>query len=125
MWVLDASAILALLQRETGSERVAEVIATAVVGAVNYSEVLAKLADKGVGEEDRREIADALPCKVVSFDARQGEAAAALRPSSRTAGLSFADRACLALAQTTDATAITADRAWGELKLGITVEVIR
>ena len=125
MWVLDASAILALLQREPGSERVAEVIADAVVGAVSYSEVLAKLADKGVDADDRRTIADALQCEILDFDVWQAEAAAALRPASKSAGLSFADRACLALAQSRGATAVTADRAWATVRLGISVEVIR
>ena len=125
MWVLDASAILALLQREPGSDRVAEIMSGAFVGAVNYSEFLAKLSDKGVRKDDRQTIADALTCEVVDFTASQAETAAALRVHSRPAGLSFADRACLALALSKGATAVTADRAWSKVDLGVDIEVIR
>lgn len=39
-YVLDASALLALVNAEPGHERVAEVLAEAIIGAVNYCEVL-------------------------------------------------------------------------------------
>jgi PIN domain nuclease of toxin-antitoxin system len=48
--VLDASAVLALLKQETGSEQVATYIPQAAISSVNYSEVVAKLADAGVPE---------------------------------------------------------------------------
>ena len=125
MAVLDASAILAMLQSEPGADRVASVLGTAVVGAVNYSEVLSKLADKGFSAEQRRAISDALVCEIVGFDAALAEQAADLRPISRRAGLSFADRACLALAIARGEPAMTTDRAWAGLDLGIEIEVIR
>jgi ribonuclease VapC len=40
-------------------------------------------------------------------------------------GLSFGDRACLALAKSLVAPALTADRSWARLDLGIAIEVIR
>lgn len=46
--VLDASALLALLQNEPGASSVVEAIgAGAAISAVNFSEVLAKLAERG------------------------------------------------------------------------------
>ncbi len=45
--VLDASAILAVLHGEPGAALVARALPTAVVGAVNYPEVLAKLIEHG------------------------------------------------------------------------------
>jgi ribonuclease VapC len=50
---------------------------------------------------------------------------AALRASSRAFGLSLCDRACLALAQSLALPALTADRSWARLDLGIAIEVIR
>ena len=44
-WVLDASALLAMLNSEPGSERVAAALADSVMSSVNLSEVVAKLAD--------------------------------------------------------------------------------
>lgn len=46
--VLDASALLALLFNEAGADLVAARLATSVIGAVNLSEVAAKLADHGM-----------------------------------------------------------------------------
>ena len=48
-----------------------------------------------------------------------------VRRSTRKLGLSFGDRACLALAHLSDATALTADRSWSRLELDIAIEVIR
>ena len=45
--------------------------------------------------------------------------------ATRGLGLSFGDRACLALAQRLGGTALTADRSWARLELDIRVEVIR
>jgi PIN domain nuclease of toxin-antitoxin system len=39
--------------------------------------------------------------------------------------LALADRACLATAMIRGCTVVTADRAWGALRLGVDVEVIR
>ncbi|MGB3421341.1 MAG: hypothetical protein WBA52_13075 [Dolichospermum sp.] len=46
--VVDASAILALLNQETGSEEVLIFIGKAAISTVNLSEVIAKLADAGI-----------------------------------------------------------------------------
>ena len=48
-----------------------------------------------------------------------------LRPLTGSAGLSFADRACLALALRLDARAITADTAWTHVDVGVEVTQIR
>jgi PIN domain nuclease of toxin-antitoxin system len=48
-----------------------------------------------------------------------------LRDATRALGLSSGDRACLALAQSLGAVALTADRSWSRLNLDIAIEVIR
>ena len=54
MKVLDASAVLALLNAEPGAETVAEQLATgdAVVSAVNFAEIMGKVFERGVPEPD-------------------------------------------------------------------------
>ena len=49
------------------------------------------------------------------------------RPATRSAGLSLADRACLALAKTLGLPALTADRSWLGVAdaVGVGVELIR
>jgi len=47
-FVLDASAVLALLQAEPGAERVRSVIREAALSSVNLTEVVTKLTGRGV-----------------------------------------------------------------------------
>lgn len=126
-YVLDASAVLALLNAEPGSERVRDVIDRdyCVVSVVNACEVLSKLMDHGLSPEEAVFALDALEIREESLDGPIARAAATLRTQTRQRGLSLADRACLALAQSLDAVALTADRPWLGLDLGIRVECIR
>ena len=123
--VLDASALLAVLRTEPGAERVEERLEDAIIGAVNLSEVVAKLSGDGAPEAEIRRAIARLELEVRAFDHEQAYAAGMLRRSTRRLGLSFGDRACLALAHVSNATALTADRSWSRLELDIAVEVIR
>ncbi len=53
-WVLDASAVLALMRAEPGAERVAEALPTAQLASVNAGEVVAQLILEGVAAETAR-----------------------------------------------------------------------
>jgi PIN domain nuclease of toxin-antitoxin system len=125
VYVLDASALLCLLFREPGAERIATLLPGASISAANLAEVIAKLVDSG--EDPVRAAADLaeLDLDVVPFDAAQAAAAGALRAGTRAMGLSPGDRCCLALAQHLRATAVTTDRAWHRLVPGVAVEVVR
>jgi PIN domain nuclease of toxin-antitoxin system len=122
--VLDASALLALLNGEPGSETVAAVVSEAVISSVNLSEVVAKLADHGMDERDLRGLIDGLGLSVVPFDEEQAYAAGLMRPATRRAGLSLGDRACLALARLRRAPAYTTDRSWKAIG-GVKIHAIR
>lgn len=122
--ILDASALLALLNREPGGERVAEALLTgALMSAVNLSEVVAKLADIGMSEGEVREAIEPLGVEVVPFDEAAAVATGLLRGESRRAGLSLGDRACLALGRERTLPVLTADTAWSTLDLGPEVKV--
>lgn len=124
-YVLDASALLAAFFGEEGSERVEEILPQAVIGAVNLSEVVAKLQDLGVPDQEiDRHIAD-LDLEIIAFDRLQAVGAGRLRRETKSAGLSLGDRCCLALAAQRQAVAVTADRAWSSLDLAIPIEVVR
>jgi ribonuclease VapC len=110
--VLDASALLALLQDEPGADVVAAMLPGSAMSAVNLSEVVAKLADHGVPPEQMRAALDGLPIEVHAFDREAAYIAGELRGATRSSGLSLGDRACLALAIRLEATAVTSDRAW-------------
>ena len=123
--VLDASALLAVLRDEPGAQRVESRLHGAHVGAVNLSEVVAKLIEDGVPEAEIRVAIDRLQLDIHAFDAQLAYVAGILRRSTRASGLSFGDRTCLALAQSLGALALTADRSWSGFDLGIAIEVIR
>jgi PIN domain nuclease of toxin-antitoxin system len=125
-FVLDASAVLCLLRTETGADRVYEALPRAVVSAVNLSEVYAKLSELGGSERQIVQAIGALHLRVEPFDGEQARVAGMLRPVTKVLGLSLGDRACLALAQTRKATALTTDRAWSDLQgLGLSITVVR
>lgn len=123
--VLDASAIIALLRDEPGRELVAASLAGGILSVVNAAEVLTWAVDRGAPIGQAESSLDALDLRVVPFDRDIAVAAAALRPATRKLGLSLGDRACLALAQALGVPALTADRAWLALDLGIEVRTIR
>lgn len=123
--VLDASALLAMINSEPGADRVYDVLTDAAVSAVNYSEVIAKLVDKGHADGESISVLDALPINVRPVDVAQARRAGQLRSSTRERGLSLGDRICLALAIEMEVPALTADRAWAGLDLGVEINVIR
>lgn len=124
-FVLDASALLALLHREPGAEVVQLVMGEAVLSVVNWSEVLKKAIEQGVATEGLREELEVLGLQIMPFNLAQAEVAAQLWKQTKTWGLSLGDRACLALALELEASALTADRVWQKLSLGISIQVIR
>lgn len=123
--VLDSSAILALLNGEAGADAVRKRLSGAALSAVNLSEVVSTLADRGMPVELARSALLGLGIQVHPFDAEMAVAAGSLRTVTRALGLSLGDRACLALAQVMNRPVLTADRAWKRLSLGIRIEVLR
>ena len=103
--VLDASAVLALLQQEPGATRVAALLPDAWISAVNLSEVVAKLIDHGVPADALVPALWQLSLRVQAFDSDAAIRAGELRAATRPLGLSLGDRACLALAQSLGAVA--------------------
>lgn len=123
--VLDASAVLALLWEERGSDVVAEAIEGAAISAVNVAEVIAKLAAEHAPDDDAVETVEALRLDVVAFDIEQAGAVGVLRRRTARSGLSLGDRACLHLGRLLDREVLTADRSWAKLDIGVRVRVIR
>ncbi|MEK6287386.1 MAG: type II toxin-antitoxin system VapC family toxin [Acidobacteriota bacterium] len=124
-FVLDASALLALLNEEAGKDVVEEAIGDCSISAVNYCEVIGKLIDAGVPDDDARHTVDLLNIEIVSFDAKLAFQAASLRLATRRFGLSLGDRCCLALGIAHKATVLTSERNWSKLKIGAKVKQIR
>lgn len=124
-YVLDASAVLAVIQEEPGAERIEAHLDTGCISAVNLAEIVGKLQDRGLGDNEIDELLALLDLDTRILDREGAVFMGKLRQSTKLAGLSLGDRACLALAHSFGATAITMDRAWKDLEIGVAVEVAR
>ena len=124
--VLDASAIMAVLNDEPGAEKLtAELLSTAVSSTVNLAEVCSKLVARGLNPNTAWAATLGPVQEAIPFSADHAKAAGSMIAQTRTLGLSLGDRACLALALDLKAPVYTADRSWKSLKLGVQIRFIR
>ena len=123
--VLDASAVLAFLGKETGADFVRPWLRGGFISAVNAGEVLNQQYRPGNSLEAIIQIFRSLELRVIAFDFEQAVIAATLEPYARAANLSFADRACLSLGMMRGLPVLTADGKWVEPDLGIDIRLIR
>jgi len=124
-YVLDASALLSLLNSEDGSDLVLGFLPHSVISTVNLAEVVTRLSILGMPEGEVREALTLLGLEIIPFDEEQAFRVGFLSAYTRPLGLSLGDRACLALALTTQSTALTADRVWKDLDIGVAIKLIR
>ena len=124
-YVLDASALLALLNNETGVDVVREILPDAIISAVNFSEVIAWLTRLQIPEDEVSDILDVLGLTIIPFDTELAYKTGQMAEMTKSLGLSLGDRACLALAIKLKATAVTADKVWGNLGNMVQIKMIR
>lgn len=127
MIVLDASAVLAVVLAERGGDVVERALAgdDAVMSSANWSEVVGRLVDRGYDHRPVRSRLGALT-RVVDVTEADAEFAGVLRERGWARPLSLGDRLCLALAvRVSDARVLTADRAWSECTLPVSIELLR
>jgi PIN domain nuclease of toxin-antitoxin system len=123
--VLDASAILAVLNREPGADVIFPLLAQALISSVNYAEALAKLVDQGASDEQARKAVFDLGVDVVDFDRPLADRSGELRLLTRHRGLSLGDRACIALGEREGVPIVTTDRNWRDILPGLDIRVVR
>lgn len=123
--VLDATAVLALLNDEPGARTVVSLLPRAVISTVNLAEVVGKLAEAGMPEGMIQTVLGHLGLVVIPFDEALAVRTGLLRPATSDYGLSLGDRACLALGQHLRRPVLTADRMWKTVKLDVEIQMIR
>jgi ribonuclease VapC len=123
--VLDASAILACLNDEPGGHEIATLTREAhcLVSTVNWSEVLTRLLDWGLTNDEAYEAATSIDIQIISFDVPLARRCAEYRAATRIKGLSLGDRACLALAERAGVPVYTADRPWLDLAVPLNLDI--
>jgi ribonuclease VapC len=127
-FVLDTSAVLAILFREPGQDVVRSALHEgALLSTVNFAEAITRLVRDGMAADRAAAAITALPIGLRDLDAQLATDAGALFDQTRPFGLSLGDRACLALARQESVPALTGDRVWVEVAplLGVEVRLIR
>ena len=125
MIVFDSSALLALVFEEPGGDRVLSCLPGNRVSAVNHSEVVMRIVERGRSFDEAKRIVTRMQLEIASFDRALAERAAELQPTTAAFGLSLGDRACIALAERLGARVMTADRQWAKARLPVEIELIR
>lgn len=115
-FVLDASAVLALIRGEPGAGVVSAVLPRARIHAVNIAEVVKKLVEVQVPSAEIETSLDELQVPVIEeFTVKQALSVGKLAAAGRKYGLSLGDCTCLGAAKWNDSTAVTAERRWAQM----------
>lgn len=125
LYVLDSSAVIALVRREHGWEQVQAALEHSVISAVNLTESMTKLIRRGGDPRLVERLLKALDLEVLPWDEELAWASRDLCPLAWTHGISFADRACLTLARHLNLAAMTGDAAWKKTNHGARVALFR
>lgn len=122
--VIDASAVLAVCQQEAGADTARDKMRRGLISTVNISEVYHKSIERG-----KLSIAEAIiqtaGLSVIEFTDEHARYAAELAQTTRKMGISFADRACIALGTVEDLPILTGDRKWLDISTKTKIELFR
>ena len=123
--VVDTSALVALLIGEPGSDFMKAAGPGYLLSVVNLAETIDVLMRKGLPFEAALRAMEIVDIEIADFDRALAEDTGALAAITKRLGLSFGDRACLALARREKLPVFTADRAWRDLDIGVEIRLIR
>lgn len=124
-FVLDASAVIAVLRDEPGADSVWPLLQGSLISAVNLAEVLCASRRRGIPPEKDAETIRKMQVQVVPFDIGQAQMLAGILLETIGSSVGFADRACLALAKSRGMVALTGDHDWLKHDVGVEVQLFR
>ena len=119
--LLDASAVLALLGNERGSDPLRQLVPGGAISAVNLAEVIEKLTRQGMPRPQVKATIDALHLEVIPF----GTAEAFHTADFVQPGISLGDRACLGTAQMLGRRVVTGESKWMPVRRNVDVFLFR
>jgi ribonuclease VapC len=124
-FVLDASAVFAVLLDEPGGDFVFDAMNGSHISVVNLSEVYATLMDAGMTFETVQQVVEPLPMRRRTSREDHTWQTAKLRSLTKKFGLSLGDRACITTAIFESLPILTADRRMAEAKAVLDIRMIR
>ena len=118
-YLLDASALLALIFDEPGAGRIRDFFDECRIHSVNLAEAMRKMVYLGMpADEVISRIAELHLELITELPWEEAAAIAGLGTEAKRLGLSLGDCLCLAVARKRGAVAVTADRRWSEIQGG-------
>ena len=115
--LLDTSALIALLKKETGYEKVEHVLANSAISSVNLCEFVSILAKNNIPDHEIDDITQDIIPEIITFSEEIANIAGKLCRFTKDFGLSLGDRACIATGVCFDLTVYTADKIWCDLDI--------
>jgi ribonuclease VapC len=123
--ILDASAIIAYLDEEPGSQIVEQWLPDSAVSMINICEVISVLVREGKPEEQVSLRVNGLVPLIVPFSWDIARITAALIVETQSKGLGLGDRAALATAKMMKLPVLTAESRWLDVAAGVDIRFIR
>lgn len=112
-YLLDASALLAVLLGELGSEQVSAILERSSIHTVNVAEVIQKLVREGVPREEALLSVEELQLHIIpELTLSEAALCGELIATARKQGLGLGDCICLIVAGARNAIAVTGERLW-------------
>jgi PIN domain nuclease of toxin-antitoxin system len=111
-YLLDTSALLAIVFEEKGRDQAQKILHKCAMSAVNLTEAVGKIAQRGASLDEAWEHISALELPILPYDAATAREAVRFCDLAWRRGMSLGDRVCIATALVNGLVAVTADRRW-------------
>lgn len=125
MIVLDASAVLAVLLRERGAERVQQAFASAGISAATLAEILSKAARRGIPFDEAYSAILDFGIEILPVTTLHARIAGEISRAPRELDLSLGDRLCIALAISMNCELLTSDEGMSKFLAGVPITRFR
>jgi PIN domain nuclease of toxin-antitoxin system len=122
-FLLDTSAIVALLKKEPGYKILEDIIANSAISSVNLSELVSVLTRSNIPENEIDEIITDIIPEIIPFCENIGIKTGKLINLTKDYGLSLGDRACIATGCYYNMEIYTSDKIWLKLTDNLTVKI--
>jgi len=123
-YILDTSALIALLERENGYEVILDKLDKSIISTVTLSEFVSVLIRKSLTEDDIDKIRKNLLPDIIVFCEEISVEAGKLISITKPYGLSLGDRACIATGSKYNLTIYTTDKIWDKLNDILDADII-